>query len=93
MPPAVEVQSLNPQTARKLPMCVCAELLSRVQLLCDPMTVAQQAPLFMGFSRQEYQSRLPFPTPGDLPDPGIEPESLELPGLAGVFFTTAPIHS
>jgi len=47
----------------------------------------------MEFSRQEYQSRLPFPTPEDLPDPGIEPESLELPALAGVFFTTAPIHS
>ena len=48
--------------------------LSRVRL-CDPWTVALQAPLSMGFSRQEYWSGLPFPSPGDLPDPGIEPRS------------------
>ena len=48
--------------------------LSLVQLFCDPMvTVGHQAPLCMGFSRQEYWSRLPFPSPRDLPDPGIEP--------------------
>ena len=40
--------------------------------LCDPWTVAHQAPPSMGFSRQEYWSRFPFPSPGDLPDPGIE---------------------
>ena len=40
-----------------------------------PWTVARQAPLSMGFPRQEYWSGLPFPPPGDLPDPGIEPES------------------
>ena len=40
----------------------------------NPWTVARQVPLSMGFSRQEYWSRLPFPSPGDLPDPGIEPE-------------------
>ena len=40
-----------------------------------PWTVVYQAPLSMGFSRQEYQSELPFPSPGDLPDPGIKPES------------------
>uniref|UniRef100_G3N0Q5 LY6/PLAUR domain containing 6 n=1 Tax=Bos taurus TaxID=9913 RepID=G3N0Q5_BOVIN len=45
-------------------------------------TVAQQAPLSMGFSRQEYWSGLPCPPPGDLPDPGIEPESLTSPALA-----------
>ena len=45
------------------------------------------APLSMGFSRQKYWSRLPFPTPGNLPDPGIEPESLTSPGLAGRFFS------
>ena len=44
----------------------------------------------MEFSRQEYWSRLPFPTPGDLPDPGIEPASPVSPALAGRFFTTAP---
>ena len=45
---------------------------SHVQLLVTPWTVAHQAPLSMGFSRQEYWSGLPFPTPGDLHDPGIE---------------------
>ena len=49
--------------------------LSRVQLLATPWTVAHQAPLSMGFSRQEYWSGLPLPSPGDLPDPGIEPRS------------------
>ena len=43
----------------------------------------------MGFSRQEYWSGLPFPTPGDLPDPGIEPKSLMSLALAGSFFTTS----
>ena len=46
--------------------------------LCDPWTVAYQAPLSMGFSRQEYWSGLPFPSPGDLPDPGIKPGSPRL---------------
>ena len=49
--------------------------LSRVQLFATPWTVAYQAPPSMGFSRQEYWSGLPFPSPGDLPDPGIEPRS------------------
>ena len=49
--------------------------LSRVRLFVTPWTVAHQAPLSMGFSRQEYWSRLPFPSPGDLPNPGIEPGS------------------
>ena len=53
-----------------------------------PWTVACQAPLSMGFSRQEYQSGLPCPPPGDLPDPGIKPASLLSPDLAGGFFTT-----
>ena len=48
--------------------------LSHVQLFATPWTVAYQAPLSMGFSRQEYWSGLPFPSPGDLPNPGIEPE-------------------
>ena len=51
------------------------KLLSRVQLFETPWTVAYQAPPSMGFSRQEYWSGLPFPSPEDLPDPGIEPES------------------
>ena len=49
--------------------------LSRVRLFVTPWTVAYQAPLSMEFSRQEYWSGLPFPSPGDLPDPGIEPRS------------------
>ena len=49
--------------------------LSRVQLFATPWTVARQAPLSMGFSKQEYWSGLPFPSPGDLPDPGIKPRS------------------
>ena len=56
-----------------------------------PWTVAHQAPLSMGFSRQEYWSGLPFPPPGDLPDPGIEPTSSASLALAGGFFTTEPL--
>ena len=52
---------------------------------CDPWAIAHQAPLFIGFPRQEYWSGLPFPTPGDLPAPVIEPKS---PALAGGIFTT-----
>ena len=48
---------------------------SRVQLFATPWTVAYQVPPSMGFSRQEYWSGLPFPSPGDLPDPGIKPWS------------------
>ena len=56
--------------------------------LCDPMDCSQ-APLSMGFSKQEYWSGLPFPPPGDLPGLGIEPESLGSPALAGGFCITA----
>ena len=45
------------------------------QILCAPWTVTRQSPLSMEFSKQEYWSGLPFPSPGDLPDPGIEPGS------------------
>ena len=62
---------------------------SGIQLFVTPWTVSFQAPLSMGFSRQEYWSRLPCPPPGDLPDPGIEPMSLMSPALAGGFFTTS----
>ena len=61
-------------------LCVCA--LSRVQLFATLWTVAHQAPLSREFPRQEYWSGLPFPPPGDLPDPGIEPVSLVSPALA-----------
>ena len=49
--------------------------LSHVQLFLTPWTATYQAPPFMGFSRQEYWSGLPFPSPGDLLDPGVEPGS------------------
>ena len=51
------------------------KLLSRVQLSATPWAIAYQAPPSMGFSRQEYWSGLPFPSPGDLPDPETEPGS------------------
>ena len=65
-------------------------VLDSVGLFATPWTVAHQAPLSMGFFRQEYWSRLPLPTPGDLPNPGIEPVSPASPALAGGFFTTEP---
>ena len=62
---------------------------SHVRLYATLWAVACQAPLFVGFSRQEYWSGQPCPPPGDLPDPGIEPVSLTSPALAGGFFTTS----
>ena len=53
--------------------CVCTQLLSHFQHFVMPWAVAHQVPLSMGFPRQEYWSRLPFPSPWDLPDPGIKP--------------------
>ena len=55
-----------------------------------PRTVAQQAPLSMGFPRQEYWSGLPYSPPGDLFHPGIKPESPAAPALAGGFLTAEP---
>ena len=69
---------------------VCVRSLSCVQLFATSWTVARQSPLAMEFSRQEYWSKLPFPTPSDLPIPGIEPASPVSPALAGGFFTTVP---
>ena len=69
---------------------LCAQLLSRVQLFATSWTVAHRAPLSMGFFRQEYWSGVPFPIPGDLPDPGIETVSPVSPALAGRLFTTVP---
>ena len=60
---------------------------SRVRLCATPQTAAHQAPPSLGFSRQEYWSGLPFPSPRDLPDPGIKSTS---PALTGRFFTTEP---
>ena len=76
MCPSVQIHSL----------CAHAQLLSHVQLFVTPWTIARQAPLSMEFPRQEYWSGLPFPTPRDLPDPGIEPMSLAPLALAGILF-------
>ena len=67
--------------------CCCLVAKLCPTLLPSPWTVAHQAPLSMGFPRQEYWSGLPFPFPGDLPDPGFKPASLV---LAGRFFSTEP---
>ena len=69
--------------------CVRAKLLQLSQLFVTLGTVACQALLSIGFSRQEYWSELPCPPPGDLPDTGIKPVSLMSPALAGGFFTTS----
>ena len=71
---------------------LCACVLSRfilVRLFATPWAVAHQAPLSVGFSKQEYWSGLPHPPPGDLPNPGVEPASLMSPALAVVFLTTS----
>ena len=52
-------------------LCVCAKSLQLCPTLCNPMDCSRQGPLSMGFSRQEYWSGLPFPSPGHLPDPGL----------------------
>ena len=73
-------------------VCVCVFMLTQLwPIPCDLMDCSLQAPLSMEYSRQEYQSGLPFHTPKDLPDPRIEPKSLASPAVAKKkFFTTAP---
>ena len=71
-------------------MCVHAKVLSRVQLFATLWTVAHQAPLSMGFPKQEYWSGLPFPSPGDLPNLKIKLTSLESLALEDGFFTIEP---
>ena len=78
----------NIRISMRVCVCVCARALSRVRFFVTPCTVSHQAPLFMEFSRQEYWSGLPFPSPGDLTDPRIEATSPVSPALAGRFFTT-----
>ena len=89
-----------------LPLCICNSLQSLSCVTSSPKcllhacsvmsdsailwTVAHQAPLFMGFSRQEYWNGLPFPSPGDRPNLGIEPTSPASSALASRFFTTEP---
>ena len=84
---------MKKNNSQRLPynsISVRVRMLSPVQLFATPWAVTRQAPLPMGFSRQEYWRELPLPSPGDLPHPGIEPVSLVSPALEGGFFTTAP---
>ena len=66
-----------------------SEVAQSCPTLCNLWTIAHKAPPSMGFSKQEYRSGLPFPSPGDLPDPGIEPRSPTLQAET-FFFTSAP---
>ena len=70
-------------------LCACG-VLSHVQLFVMPWTVAYQAPVSIGFSRQEYRSGLPCPPPGALPNPGIEPVSLASSALQADSLCTEP---
>ena len=81
---------LLPQTVLEMLVSnkVKSEVACRVRLFATPWTVTYQAPLSTEFSRQEYWSGLPFPPPGDLPDPGIKPTSLVSPALVGRYFTS-----
>ena len=77
--------------AESNPVRCCCLVTKSCPTLLQPH-VACQPPLSMGFFRQEYWSGLPFPFPGDLPDPGIESLSPESPELVGGFFTTGPFR-
>ena len=85
--PSLHLRTRNKEQHQSTDVSLCS--LSHVRLFATPWTVAHQAPLPLGFSRQEYKSRFPFPTTGDLPNPGIKPEFLVSPALAGGFFTTS----
>ena len=82
------MQYLYKRNILLLCVSVCAQSLSYVCLFVAPWIVAPQVPLSMGFPRPEYWNGVPFPSPADLLDPGIEPVSLTSPALVGSFFTT-----
>ena len=72
-------------------VCVCVCMYAQLHLtLCNPMNCSLPGSSIHGISRQKYWSGLPFPTPGDLPDPGFKTKSSASPTLAGRFFTTEP---
>ena len=83
----VEIIAMVRETGLPQVFCMCAQLLSHVELFATPWTIACQVPLSMEFSSQGYWSGLSFPSPGDLPDLESEPRSL---ALAGRIFTTEP---
>ena len=86
--PTIFISTVFKQNASMDTKDLCCCLVAKLcPTLATPWTVTHQAPLFMGFSRQEYWSVLPFPSPGDIPDPGIKAMS---PALAGGFFTPEP---
>ena len=86
-PKAIEVELRSPPELTPF-VCGCTlSCFSLVRLFATLWTIARQAPLSMGFPRQEYWSGLPFPSPGDLPNPRIK---LAFPAMAGKFFTTEP---
>ena len=87
---ATEISNLKLKNVRTWACRSLSQSLSLIGLVVSPWTVAHQASLSMGFSRQEYWSGLPFPSPGDLPNPETEPAP---PALAGDFFTTEPLGS
>ena len=68
-------------------VCICYLVAKSCPTLCDPMDCSLPGTSIHGFPKQEYWNGLPFPSPGDLPDPGIKPMS---PALVGKFFTTEP---
>ena len=85
-----QILSLSCLCVHLLKLCaVHAKSLSHVRFFVTLWTLAHQAPLSMGFSRQEYWSGWPCPPPGDLPDPGLEPESLMSPASTGGFSITS----
>ena len=73
-----------------LRLCAALSCFSRVQLFATPWTTTRQAPLFMGFSQQQYWSGVPCPPPEDLPNPGIKSSTLASPALQVNSFTTEP---
>ena len=83
MSPALQADSLP------LLLLLLLSHFSRVRLCATPEMAAHQAPPSLGFSRQEYWSGLPFPSPEDLSNPGIKPVSLLSPALTDEFFTTS----
>ena len=83
-----EISPINEVFRESVCVCVLSRF-TRVQLFVTVWTVALQAPLSTGFSRQKYWSGVPCPPPADLPNPGIEPVSFTSPALAGGLLTTS----